>query len=418
MKRLVYPFLLICASGSYASAQSYSDFFDDATLRVDYTLAGSDTSQHVFFNELLSLPHWCGRRVNLSSAPVHGNGQVLVTDVRTGEVIYANGFSTLFQEWVHYDEASLFPRSFEGVALVPMPKSPARVTLRLFDSRREVAAEASRLVDPSDVLIRKVGLVDVPDYERILKADDDEACIRVAILAEGFTEPEMPHFMDKAREAVEAIFAHPPFDAARGKFDIVAVKAVSAQSGVSEPSRHKWLSTVAGAHFDSFYAERYLTTLRLRRVHDALAGVPYDHIIILANTPLYGGGGILNFYTMSSTDNEWFRPVIVHEFGHAFAGLADEYAYEGDTPPMYPQDVEPWEPNITTLVDIESKWKDMEGVGSSCGKVGTYEGAGYSLKGVYRPAPNCRMRDNRTRDFCPVCQRAIKLVIERLTRQM
>ena len=78
LKRLVYPFLLICASGSYASAQSYSDFFDDATLRVDYTLAGSDTSQHVFFNELLSLPHWCGRRVNLSSAPVHGNGQVLV----------------------------------------------------------------------------------------------------------------------------------------------------------------------------------------------------------------------------------------------------------------------------------------------------------------------------------------------------
>lgn len=400
-------FLSIISSYS----QIFSDFFDDATLRIDYTLAGDASSQSIYFNGLSSCPHWYGRRHNLGSAPVHGNGQVEVSDAVSGKVIYVNGFSSLFQEWQSYDDAKHNSRAFEGVALVPMPLKPVKVTLRIFDPYKNVAAEVSCVVNPSDILIRRQSS-DIPyPYEVIRQPADESNCIRLAIIAEGYTEAEMPRFLASAREAADAIFSHSPFKELSDRFQVVAVKAVSAESGVSVPSKGFWVNNLLGSNFDSFYAERYLTTLKISRLHDALSGVPYEHVIILANTSTYGGGGILNFYTIASAYGPSFRSVIVHEFGHAFAGLADEYAYEGDTPPMYPLSVEPWEDNITTLVDYSSKWKNLEGQPSSCGTVGLYEGAGYSLRGIFRPTPNCRMRDNQTADFCPVCQRAIKRVI-------
>lgn len=417
LPRLFVSVALLCATSLAAQAQLFSDFFSDQTLRIDYTLAGNSEQQSIYFDELSSTPHWYGRRVNLSTVPFEGNGQIIITDAETDSVIYRNFFSTLFQEWIYYDEAREMSRSFEGVALVPMPKRPAKATIRLFNHHRKVVAESTRPVDPKDILIRQCGKMGVNPFEYIQRAKDTTNCVRVAFLAEGFTADQMPHFIDKVHEATEAIFSHPPFSDMRDRFEIVAVKSVSEESGVSRPGKGLWLNTLLGSHFDSFYSDRYLTTLHLRDIHDALAGTPYDNIIVLVNTPVYGGGGVLNFYTISSTDNEWFRPVIVHEFGHGFAGLTDEYAYEGDTPPMYPVDVEPWEPNITTLVDYESKWKDLEGQENSCGKVGVYEGAGYSLKGVYRPTPHCRMRDNQTPDFCPVCQRAIRQVIDFYTIQ-
>ena len=113
------------------------------------------------------------------------------------------------------------------------------------------------------------------------------------------------------------------------------------------------------SHFDTFYSECYLTTLNLKDLHDQLAGIPYEHIIVLVNTPHYGGGGILNSYNLSMAHHRLTRPVVVHEFGHSFAGLADEYGYANEQIPMYPHDVEPWEPNLTTLVHFDEKWKDM-----------------------------------------------------------
>lgn len=407
LSTIILPFLFIVSSHS----QSFSDFFDDATLRIDYTLAGNASSQSTYFNKLSSYPHWYGRHHNLCLAPVHGNGQVEVSDTASGKVIYVNGFSSLFQEWQSYDEAKHMSRAFEGVALVPMPLNPVKVTLRLFDSYLNVAAEVSCVVNPSDILIRRQVAANPYPYDVIKQPADEDNCIRLAIISEGYTKAEMPSFLASAREAVDAIFSHSPFKELSDRFQVVAVKAVSAESGVSVPSKGCWVNSILGSSFDSFYAERYLTTLNISRLHDALSCIPYEHVIILANTRTYGGGGILNFYTIASAHGPAFRSVIVHEFGHAFAGLADEYAYEGDTPPMYPLSVEPWEDNITTLVNYSAKWKSLEGQPSPCGAIGLYEGAGYSLKGIFRPTPNCRMHDNQTDDFCPVCQRAIKRVI-------
>lgn len=155
-----------------------------------------------------------------------------------------------------------------------------------------------------------------------------------------------------------------------------------------------------------------------------MAGIPYEHLIILANTDTYGGGGIYNSYTLTTAHHKQFRPVVVHEFGHSFGGLADEYFYDDQYTEMYPSDTEPWEPNITTLVDFSSKWKDMlpshtkiptpptKDPEKIYTEIGVYEGGGYSSKGVYRPAMECRMKINEAPAFCPVCQRALQRLIE------
>jgi hypothetical protein len=160
-------------------------------------------------------------------------------------------------------------------------------------------------------------------------------------------------------------------------------------------------------------------------MHDWLAGIPYEHIIVLVNSDRYGGGGVLNSYNLSTTHHPKYRPVVVHEFGHSFCGLGDEYAYEVEEVPMYPKDIEPWEPNLTTLVDFPSKWKDMLDKKTPVptpiteqyqGKVGVYRGAGYNVRDVYRPYQDCRMRTNEHPVFCPVCQRALTRLIDFYTK--
>ena len=248
-----------------------------------------------------------------------------------------------------------------------------------------------------------------------------------ANIAEGYKKEEMPTFINDVHTAVEALFEHEPFKRMRDRFNIVAVEAPSEESGTSEPGKGIWKNTALHSHFDTFYSERYLTTLNLKEMHNWLAGIPYEHIIVLVNTDRYGRGGILNSYNLSTMHNKHSKPVVVHEFGHSFAGLADEYAYENEAIPMYPHDIEPWEPNITTLKNFHGKWEDMIAKGTpvptplpkkakDMNRIGMYEGAGYSVKGVYRGLPDCRMRTNEHPVFCPVCQRAIARLIDFYTR--
>ncbi|RKY53654.1 MAG: peptidase M64, partial [Candidatus Neomarinimicrobiota bacterium] len=163
----------------------------------------------------------------------------------------------------------------------------------------------------------------------------------------------------------------------------------------------------------------------------------------------YGGGGIFNLCSCCYIHDDekeqswWPNYVFVHEFGHAFAGLADEYyssavAYNE----FYPPGVEPWEPNITALLDPENlKWKklvepdipiptpwnkekydkiprsqskDKEALlhkQEYWGKVGAFKGAGYASEGLYRPYLDCRMFSKSLTGFCPVCSDAIVKMI-------
>lgn len=428
MKRIFI--LLLLTISLNAVAQDFKQYFDDATLRIDYIFSGNAKHQAIAVDELYRLPHWFGKHERLSELPIEGNGQITVRDHRTQKVIYRNSFSTLFQEWLTYDEAKKpSSKSFENVFLVPYPKDSADVTVELRNNRREVTVSMTHLVAPRDILIRHMGERNVTPYETLQQVADPSRCIHIAYIAEGYTEAEMPVFIKDCRIAMEALFAHEPFKSMRQRFNIIAVKAPSAESETSEPSKGIWKNTALHSHFDTFYSDRYLTTLHLKDLHNWLAGTPYEHIIVLVNTEKYGGGGILNSYNLSMAHNDYFKPVVVHEFGHSFAGLGDEYAYEKETINMYPTDVEPWEPNLTTLVVFHGKWEnlinkktpiptpqpadlDKPNARRDKWKIGAYEPAGYAQHGVYRGFPDCRMRTNVHPEFCPVCTQALTRLIQ------
>ena len=383
----------------------------EQTLRVDYIFSGTDKSVEISLDEMSRFDGWAGRRNNLKEVPVRGNGQICMTDAQTGDTLYRMSFSTLFQEWQTTEEATKVRKSFENVFLLPMPSVKARVNVHLYDFFGNIVASLNHEVDPSDVLIRNLR-PEAPEHRYLLKNGTSEEKIDVAIVAEGYTAEEMSTFYADAQTAMEAILMHEPFGTYKDRFNFVAVALESQDSGVSVPGQREWKNTALKAHFDTFYMDRYLTTLRLKNMHDRLCGIPYEHIIILANTDTYGGGGIYNSYTLTTAHHPAFKPVVVHEFGHSFAGLADEYFYDDQYVEYYYPGTEPWEQNITTLADFESKWKDM----LDAGEAELLEGAGYQSKGVYRPADDCRMRTNIPDHFCPVCQRAIARIIEFYTK--
>lgn len=421
MRHLIFAFLTaFCSVAMHAQSQ---------TLRADYVFSGTDKATEISLGRLYSFDGWAGRRVNLDNVPVKGNGQISMTDVATGRVIYMQSFSSLFQEWKTTEEATRVRKAFENTFLLPMPADKAIVKVELYDFFGNVSASLSHIVDPSDILIRHIKPQPAP-HRYLLQSGSPDEKIDVAIVAEGYTAEEAENFYRDAQTAVDAILAHAPFGEYKDRFNFVAIALESEDSGVSVPREGLWKNTAAGSNYDTFYSDRYLTTSCVWKMHDALCGIPYEHLVILANTDTYGGGGIYNSYTLTTARHKDFRPVVVHEFGHSFAGLADEYYYDDQFVEYYYSESEPWEQNITTLYDFESKWDDMlpkvisiptevdgdvwekiRNGASMESLVGVYEGAGYQSKGVYRPYPDCRMKTNAADAFCPVCQRAIARII-------
>ena len=359
MKHICCIILCFCTSiGSFA--QNCADYFQNKTLRVDYIFTGDATQQAIYLDELSQLPTWAGRQHHLSELPLEGNGQIIVKDLASKQCIYQTSFSSLFQEWLSTDEAKETAKGFENTFLLPYPKQPVEVEVTLYSPRKKTMATYKHIVRPDDILIHKRGVSHITPHRYMLQSGNEKDCIDVAILAEGYTEKEMDVFYQDAQRTCESLFSYEPFRSMKSKFNIVAVASPSTDSGVSVPRENQWKQTAVHSHFDTFYSDRYLTTSRVKSVHNALAGIPYEHIIILANTDVYGGGGIYNSYTLTTAHHPMFKPVVVHEFGHSFGGLADEYFYDNDVmTDTYPLDVEPWEQNISTRVNFASKWKDM-----------------------------------------------------------
>jgi len=409
--RKIFIISALLVSFISAQAQRFEDYFEDKTLRLDYTFAGDVTRQQIYVDELVSLPRWYGRKQRLAELPLKGNGQITVRSLTDGTVIYRHSFSSLFQEWLATAEAKRTQKSFENVFLVPYPKSPVEIRVELFDYHDRVVCSFAHQVDPHDILIRKAGEHRVTPNITLQQAADTTRCIHVAFVAEGYQQQEMNVFLNDCRIAMESLFKHEPFKQNQNRFNIVAVMPPSVESGTSEPNKGIWKNTPLGSHFDTFYSNRYLTTLHLKKLHDVLAGTAYEHIIVLVNTERYGGGGIYNSYNLTYAHGPQFRPVVVHEFGHSFGGLGDEYPY-GDDDPMYFADTEPWEPNLTTKHDFNGKWENLV----KEKKAGLIEGGGYLSKGVWRGFENCRMRTNEEPEFCLVCQQALQRLIDFYTK--
>lgn len=424
-------------------AQSFEEYFEDATLRLDYIFAGNVKEQHIYLQELKKQDRWAGRKSRLAEKFLNGNGQLTMKDHATQEVIYVTTFSTLFQEWLQYDEAKKVDKAFETSYNVPCPKKPVDVTITLTNNHRVVTTEMTHTVDPKDILIRKIGDNGIPFYYvwKGQQGGDITDCVDLAIVAEGYTTAQMGKFYHDCDRVVEALFAREPFKSLKERFNVVAVAAPSEESGPSIPHNGIWHTSAAGSHYDTFYTDRYLMTQEMHKIYDLLSGVPFEHILVMINSDTYGGGGVYNQVTCFTSDHPTFKEVLVHEFGHSYGGLADEYAYDDMDSEWYPADTEPWEPNITTLKDFGSKWADlmpkkqliptpldpkvpnyrmvnkndpkaMEALNKATQVVGVFEGAGYQSKGCYRPAQECRMKINEVEDFCPVCTRAIQRITD------
>ena len=441
MKRLLLAVLLLVSSLK-SGVVVFDDVFTGGTLRLDYVLAGDATRQDVYLQEICRTGDWAGRRSHMDTLLLDGNAQVIVRSL-DGETLYVQSFSTLFQEWLTTEEATRLHKAFECPVLIPEPREKVRVELRLMDHHRRPAASMEFVLDPADILIRKVA--DSGMQRKMLMGGGAlESHYDIVIVAEGYTAAEEAKFFADAERLNTFLFSKEPFATHAGRFSVRAVFAPSKDYGPSQPALGDWRETAAASNYDTFYTERYLTTSSLCKVHDIIGTVPFEQIILLVNTERYGGGGIYNNITLGTSDHPFAPVVFVHEFGHSFAGLADEYDYGEEEDPTYPLDTEPWEPNITTLVDFGAKWHDMLPAGiaiptepdavmkkrdvrlvwniltkkqkdSLNSKLGVYEGAGYRSKGVYRPVQACRMRINECEDFCPVCQRAIVRMIDYCT---
>ena len=426
------------------NAQSFDQYFDGRNLRLDYIFAGNNTEQHIYFEQASVTPQWAGRRARLSEAPLRGNGQISLRDHATGELLFVHTFSTLFQEWQATEEATRASKAFQASYNVPMPRQKVDVSVTLTDFHARIVGQLTHTVDPADILIRQRGDNGIPYYylwrgQTTADSIDVTSCIDLAIVAEGYSRQQMGKFYNDCRRAVEALFAHEPFTSLKNRFNVVAVAAESMGDGPSVPHRYRWNSTPVGTHYDTFYSHRYLMTQQIHRLYDILSGVPFEQVIVLVNSDIYGGGGIYNQVNVFPSDHPTFPQVLVHEFGHGYAGLGDEYFYDDAYESQYPADTEPWEPNLTTLHDFQSKWADLLPSGTpvptppskdvpdyrnirtekehqllnaATQRVGVFEGGGYQSKGVYRPAQECRMKINEVEHFCPVCTRAIQRITD------
>ncbi|MFO7852200.1 MAG: M64 family metallopeptidase [Bacteroidota bacterium] len=419
--RKILTFLLFIISLQATGQVRFDDYFIDKSLRFDFMLAGDHDTTIAYPLEMKEEPFYGGSLNNLVDTFQYGNFRYYIYDLESGKLIYSRGYGSLFQEWQTTAEAKKISRTFYEVATFPYPRKDVRFVLKKYmkDGRLETVYE--RVIDPEDYFICREP-VKKAEYVLISGNEDHHQAVDLAFIAEGYTSEEMAKFHEDVKRLSGVLFEYEPFKNYIDKINIWAVDAISEESGTDIPGERIYRKTALNSSFYTFDLARYLTTFDIKSVRDYAAVVPYDNIIVVINSERYGGGGMYNYYSGTTSDHPLTPVVFVHEFGHGFAGLADEY-YSSDVAyeEFYPLDVEPWEANITTLVDFESKWKDMIDEDTPVptppteeykDKVGLFEGGGYSAKGIYRPQIDCRMKSNEAESFCKVCQKALREMIE------
>jgi len=414
---LVYFLLYLSLSTAYAGFENH---FEARSLRIDYVHAGDYQNEWFALDELLVEPFWGGSQTNLIDTFNYGQHRVEVRDAVSGNLLYSRGYNSLFAEWQTTTEAKMITRSFTESVVVPFPRSAVTVTLLSRYRSGEFKVHLEIEVDPKDYFIKPIQRNRFPVADIVINAPAAKA-VDIVLLPEGYTTDELEKFVADSRKFAAALFAFHPFDSLRNKFNIRAVLASSTESGLDIPADSVWKNTVLSASFYTFDSERYCMTFDHKSVRDLASNAPYDQIYILTNTEKYGGGGIFNFYSLSSIDNRFSAAILVHEFGHGFAGLGDEY-YTSSTAynEFYNLEIEPWEPNLTTLVDFDRKWKHLLDTDTPVptppdslymSKTGVFEGGGYVAKGVYRPAYDCLMHSFSGNRFCAACVEAISNMV-------
>ena len=394
-------------------------------MRVDLVLAGNKHVQHAYLLKLKQEPYWGGSLNNTIDTLGYGEYKMVISDKATDMPLYSRGFCTLFEEWRTTEEAQNTNKAFYQTLTFPYPKKAVVLTL---DERKKDGSFSNLMtlvIDPDDSNIEK-GVEDNYEVVKVVDNGDEANCVDFVFVAEGYTLEQINKFKADVKSMADYILSQEPYLSHKHRFNFWAVCSPSEQQGTDNPKKNHWVKTAVNSSFNTFYIDRYLETSDVFSIRDIAALAPYDHICVLVNSDKYGGGGIYNHFSIGTADHAMAKEVMLHEIGHGFAGLADEYytsdvAYQN----FFDLNVEPWQPNITTMVNFESKWKHLVDKDTPVptpatkdykNTIGVFEGAGYVSKGVYRPAINCRMKTNEAEGFCPACKAAITNMINFVTQ--
>lgn len=413
-------FTLLLVSSLLTVTAQFNVHFEDKTLRIDYQHAGTCHEDFYSLDEVKISPRWSGSKVNLIDPFEYGSSLIKAYGITSGKLIYSHGYSTLFMEWQTTTEAKKIQKSFSETVLLPLPKNTTRIEFHTRNRAGIFEKKFEYIYDPGDYFVNPEQRLAFPVYDVQVSGNPSEK-VDIVILPDGYTANELKKFKKDCRRFAEILFSFEPFKSNRSKFNIRGVLAPSSQSGNDIPADGIWKNSILETSFYTFDSERYCMTRANRTMHDLAENTYYDQIYILVNQEKYGGGGIYNQYCVSVSGNLSSAKIIVHEFGHGFAGLGDEYEGDVSYNEFYPLEVEPWEPNLTTLVDFERKWGALLQPGVPVPTpetkeyehmTGVFEGGGYANRGIYRPAQDCLMNTFNVNDFCGVCCEAIQQMID------
>lgn len=440
------------------------------TLRVDYFHTGNDRQELFSLDEVVVEPTaWPGPLKQTEDPLRYGAYGFDVRDTASKRLLYSQGFGSIYDEWVTTEEAKSSTRTFHESVRFPMPSAPVTLSVRKRGAGNSWRDVWTIGVDPADMFVNRA----VPDPSpgpiiELERHGDSAAKVDLLLLGDGYTAAERPKFEADARRLLDVLFDTSPFKERRADFNVWGLVPESRESGISRPSQGIHHANPVSSTYDAFGSERYVLAFDNKAFRRLASFAPYDVVEIVVNGRTYGGGGIYGLYSTVAADNAFAPYVFVHEFGHHFAALADEYY---TSPVAYLPSAareEPWEPNVTALLEPGTlKWRDLVEPGTPLpsrweketfeklsrasqarraqlrkdnrpesemealfaeertrdeamfakyrGLVGAYEGARYEAKGYYRPEANCIMF-TRTDFFCEVCTRALHGVIDTYTR--
>jgi len=436
-------------------------------MRFDYFHSGNAKEERFSWGRVVLEPlEWPGNPAHPLDDLNLGRYFFEVRHAATGRPLYSRGFASIYGEWETTDEAKKIDRTFEESVRFPAPDAPVTVVMEKRDAANAFREIWRATIDPKSIFVDSSVPTAPAPLIALQKSGDPSAKVDLLILGDGYTRAEEPKFEKDARRLVETLFAASPFKERRSDFNVWGLCPPAAEYGISRPSTGIHRRNPAGASYDTFGSERYVLTSDNRAFREIAQFAPYEFVEILVNASTYGGGGIFNLYSTVAADSVWAPYIFVHEFGHHFSGLADEYYTSDVAYDTSGELVEPWEPNATAMKDPSAlKWKDLVAAGTPLptpwkkeefetrsreiqakrrairaanrpeaemdalfraereeetkllgtdrysGKVGAFEGANYEAHGYYRPQEDCIMFTRDDVGFCAVCRRAIEKVI-------
>jgi hypothetical protein len=441
------------------------------TVRVDYYHSGNADSEMFSLHQVVIEPlPWPGHPDKLIDTVRRGYFMFQVEDPESGEILFSRGFSSIFQEWQSIGEAQEMNRTFHESVRFPKPQKPVLLRILKRNAEQDFDSAWTVNIDTDDMLVVRAHEPAPAELLHLHVSGEPASKVDLVILGDGYTEEESGKFAADARRLTEALFTYSPFKERAGDFNVWGLAPAAVESGVNRPSNGTFRYSPSGTTYDAFRAERYVLAfdnLGMRRI---LQHAPYESIVILGNSETYGGGGIYGLYSTVAADNGFADYLMVHEFGHHFAALADEYYTSAAVYEPTAERPEPWEPNVTALHDPETlKWGHLVEPGTALptawpketfegfqranqarraqlradqrpeaemnqlfrdeqkfvtdlfaeypdtnSMIGAFEGANYAANGYYRSQMNCTMF-TRHDQFCRVCSDAIVKVIELYT---